>query len=426
MSQSISAWHRPVRMRLPGLAPPIRRDCVIGGLGFIGAVILHLTDAYMHWDDWRPAAGWRVVALFCLALAECHRSTSARFTLGLGTLAVLADMALGPSIGGLIMWSDVLYAACVYGSSRMSIRLLYANGAFVVVAAVGVWVLSRDIDAVAVTVAYIAIVSVSPVLTGVSVREHRDKAEVERLRAAQTARLAELDHEAAVAGERARMARELHDVVANHLSAVAVQSNAALSVKSLDERRLRETLEVIRESSVQGLTEMRRMIGLLRSESSPEEPVAVPRLAETDRLVEHVRRAGLVVDIEVTGIVRELPTPVDLAAYRVVQETLTNALKHATPQELRMVFAYRADGVVITSENGIDPEHVTRLPGARAGLIGMSERVSLLGGLFEAGPRNGRWHIRVELPCGDDIVLGIAPGHPCPLPGAAPTKRGVA
>jgi len=402
-----------VRGHLPGLAPPVRRDCVIGVLAFLGAMVLHLTDAYIHWgDDWRPAPGWRIASLFCLALAECHRSTSPRFALALGMVAVVADMVFGPSIGGLIMWSDVLYAACVYGSSRMAIGLLYGNGACVVVAAVGAWVIARDLRAVAIIVVYVAIVALSPVLTGVSVREHRDKAEVERLRATQTARLAELDHQAAVAGERARMARELHDVVANHLSAVAVQSTAALSVKSLDEHRLRETLEVIRESSVQGLTEMRRMIGLLRSENSPEEPVSVPRLAETDRLVEHVRRAGLVVDIEVVGVVRELPTPVDLAAYRVVQETLTNALKHATPQELRMVFAYRADDVVITSENGIDPEHVTRLPGARAGLVGMSERVSLLGGRFEAGPRNGRWRVRVELPCGDDVVLGTAPGDP--------------
>ncbi|MYS85844.1 sensor histidine kinase [Embleya scabrispora] len=406
MSDPTSAWQRPLPFRLPGLAPPIRRDCAIGGVVLAGALVLLATHSYVIWSVWNPSVWLRLPPLLLLVVAECHRSTSPRFAVFLAIACESVDIALGPSIGGLVMWSDVLYAACVYGTSRLAFRLLYGNVAALVVGAGTVWAVTREFRVFVLSIFYIGLVGVSPVLTGFSVREHREKAEVERLRATQTARLAELDHQAAVVAERARMARELHDVIANHLSAVAVQSTAALSVKSLDEARLRETLEVIRESSLQGLTEMRRMIGLLRSENTPEEPVSVPRLAETDRLVEHVRRAGLIVDIEVTGVVRELPTPVDLAAYRVVQETLTNALKHATPQELRMVFAYRTDDVVITGVNGIDPEHVTRLPGARAGLVGMSERVSLLGGVFEAGPREGRWHVRAELPCGDDVVRG--------------------
>ncbi|WP_201260805.1 sensor histidine kinase [Embleya scabrispora] len=405
MSDQTSAWQRPLPLHLPGLAPPIRRDCALGGVVLAGAFVLLFTRSYVVWSVWDPSPWLRLAPLLLLAVAQCHRSSSPRFALALGLVGEGADTVLGPSIGGLIMWSDVLYAVSVYGSSRLAWRLLYGNLAFLVVSTITIWATTRSFRVFVLAVFYIGLVAISPALTGFSVREHREKAEVERLRSAQTARLAELDHQAAVIAERARMARELHDVIANHLSAVAVQSTAALSVKSLDEARLRETLEVIRESSVQGLTEMRRMIGLLRSENTPEEPVSVPRLAETDRLVEHVRRAGLVVDIEIVGVVRELPTPVDLAAYRVVQETLTNALKHATPQRLRLVFAYRADDVVITGENGIDPEHVTGLPGARAGLVGMSERVSLLGGLFEAGPRDGRWHLRAELPCGDDVVL---------------------
>ncbi|WP_406281753.1 sensor histidine kinase [Embleya sp. NBC_00896] len=417
MSDPTAVWRRPVPFHLPGLAPPIRRDCAIGGVVFLAALFVLASHAYVNWGAWQPSPWLRLLPLVLLGVAECHRSTSPRFTLFFGAIAVIVDIAFGPSVGALVMWSDVLYAASVYGSSQLALRLLYGNGAIMLLGAGAIWAITQSFRTFVLAILYIGLVGLSPVLTGFSVREHREKAEVERLRAAQTARLAELDHQAAVAAERARMARELHDVIANHLSAVAVQSTAALSVKSLDEARLRETLEVIRESSVQGLTEMRRMIGLLRSDNSPEEPVSVPRLAETDRLVEHVRRAGLIVDIEVTGVVRELPTPVDLAAYRVVQETLTNALKHATPQELRLVFAYRADDVVITSDNGIDPDHVTRLPGARAGLVGMSERVSLLGGVFEAGPRAGRWHVRAELPCGADVVLGA------PDPGVAASTR---
>ncbi len=118
------------------------------------------------------------------------------------------------------------------------------------------------------------IVSFAPALTGATLRNHREAAEAARLRAEQTALLAEMDRSQAVAAERARMARELHDMVANHLSAIAIHSTAALSIDT--EATSRDALEVIRENSVQGLAEMRRLIGLLRDADGTHEPVAVP------------------------------------------------------------------------------------------------------------------------------------------------------
>ena len=138
-----------------------------------------------------------------------------------------------------------------------------------------------------------------PVLTGISVRQYRDQAAAERARAEQTARLVELDRRQAVSAERARMARELHDVVANHLSAVAIHATAVLSVPGLDRGQVESALRVIRESSVQGLAEMRQMIEVLREPgtgaglATPE--VVTARLAEADGLVDRVRAAGLAV-----------------------------------------------------------------------------------------------------------------------------------
>ncbi|NEE16070.1 two-component sensor histidine kinase, partial [Streptomyces sp. SID7499] len=156
-----------------------------------------------------------------------------------------------------------------------------------------------------------------------------------RLAAAQTARLAEMDRTQAVAAERARMARELHDMVANHLSAVAIHSTAALSIDDPDTSR--NALKVIRENSVEGLSEMRRLIGLLREGGEDQAPAAAPTLAALDSLIEQTNvngaSGGLVCTLEDTReeAAGALPTPVELAAYRIVQESLTNALKHAAP-----------------------------------------------------------------------------------------------
>src|SRR5690606_1039684 len=165
------------------------------------------------------------------------------------------------------------------------------------------------------------LVWVVPVLTAFSVREYRFRAEAERQRAEQVARLAEMDRLAAVNAERARMARELHDVVANHLSAVALHSSALLKRRDLDREEIERALEVIRDNSVQGLAEMRRMIGLLREGRDGEaaDPAARPRLSELEPLVRHTARSDLSAELEIAGEPPELPAAVELAAYRIVQ-----------------------------------------------------------------------------------------------------------
>ncbi len=163
-----------------------------------------------------------------------------------------------------------------------------------------------------------------------------------RLRAEQTALLAEMDRVQAVTAERARMARELHDMVANHLSAIAIHSTAALSLDDPDTSR--ESLGVIRENSVAGLAEMRRLIGILRD--GDDEPAATPTLEGLPALVEGARANGLDVTLDAGHV--QVPAPVELAAYRIVQESLTNALKHASPGRVTVTLTQRGGDLTVT------------------------------------------------------------------------------
>jgi signal transduction histidine kinase len=232
------------------------------------------------------------------------------------------------------------------------------------------------------------------VVTAISVRQYRDQAAAERARAEQTARLVELDRRQAVTAERTRMARELHDVIANHLSAAAIHATAALSLHKRDPDAVEQALKVIRENSVQGLAEMRQMIDLLREGAADDEPIRA-RLAELDQLIARARGAGLTVRLETTGEPRPLPVGVDLAAYRIVQESLTNALKHGTGRA-DVAVAYGTGVVSLTVENPVNGR--SAVPGAGAGLIGMRERAALLHGQLDAGGDGTRWRVHAELP----------------------------
>jgi signal transduction histidine kinase len=192
------------------------------------------------------------------------------------------------------------------------------------------------------------------------------------------------------------MARELHDVVANHLSAVAIHATAAQSIAGLDEAKLAEILAVIRDNSVRGLAEMRRLVEVLRE---PDDPADRPRLADAVRLLETA--PGLLVKLEETGTADTLPPEVDHAAYRIVQESLTNASKHSAGGSAVVRLEYRPDRVVVTvdsSGGAVAGAGGPAVSGAGMGLRGMAERVALLGGAFSAGPHGEGWRVRAELP----------------------------
>ncbi|GLZ06695.1 two-component sensor histidine kinase [Actinomadura sp. NBRC 104412] len=380
--------------------PPVTRtDGLLALAALAGGLLLIAARGYaVWWGDADPGRGWRLVVLLGLAAMVPFRRTAPRTALALATPFELADVVMGPGFVPAVVYGDLLYAAGLYGRRRTAERLLATTTAMALTVTVAVGVAVSTVSG-AVVAGAIAVMSwVLPVLSAMAVREHRLTARAERARAEQVARLAELDRRSAVSAERARMARELHDVIANHLSAVALHSSAVLKMPHLDRDGVTRAMEVIRENSVQGLDEMRRMIGLLR-EGEAEDPRAEPRLDGLDRLVAQASRADLTAELKVEGERPDLPAAVELAAYRIVQESLTNALKHGGRGTalVRVAFCPGRVVVEVTSPLGPDGE---RLPGAGAGLIGMRERAAMVDGTFEAGPEGGEWRVRAELPTG--------------------------
>ncbi len=203
-------------------------------------------------------------------------------------------------------------------------------------------------------------------------------------------------HEAAVAGERATIARELHDVIAHSVSVMTVQAGAARLLLDEDPSRARASLLAVEETGRQALAEMRRLLGILRSDDSQTRLAPQPGISDITSLVEHVRGAGLPVELVVDGEPQPLPPGIDLAAYRVVQEALTNALKHAGAARAEVSIRYGENAIQLAVTND---GHVVRNGRDGHGLIGMRERVALYGGEFAATPRReGGFAVRATLP----------------------------
>ncbi|WP_050514594.1 histidine kinase [Streptomyces rimosus] len=189
--------------------------------------------------------------------------------------------------------------------------------------------------------------------------------------------------------ERALIARELHDVVAHHMSVIAIQAEAAPYRVKDTPPELATSFSTIRENAVAALTELRRILGVVRSEdpdafadADPEAPQ--PTLASLDALLESVRSAGLEVEAVITGAARPLPQGVELSAYRIVQEALSNTLRHAPGAEARVEISYVLGGLGLRIVNGAPSRLAKPSPGAGHGVLGMRERVQMLGGEITA------------------------------------------
>jgi signal transduction histidine kinase len=214
-------------------------------------------------------------------------------------------------------------------------------------------------------------------------------------------RLAERERDVAareaVVAERARIARELHDAIAHNVSMMVVQAGAERRVLDPEQGSTREVLESVETIGRGALTEMRRLVGMLRADE--DDPLAPqPGLSDLPRLVEQVREAGLPVELEVEGERRELPVGLELSAYRIVQEALTNALKHAGEAKATVRVRYLQDSLELeVVDDG--PGAPAAATGGGHGLVGMRERVALYGGRFEATRRpSGGFTVRALLP----------------------------
>jgi signal transduction histidine kinase len=302
--------------------------------------------------------------------------------IGAGLLADLFAGVWGPPsvISYGLAWMFCMYAFAVWARPRWFAAGLVAIAVGGLVSVAGPVSLQNTVQFVVVSTVVILLV-------------HRLVGDRER-RVRMADRERELASREAVVEERARIARELHDVIAHHVSMIVLQAGAERRV--LDESdSSREVLETIERTGRSALSETRRLLGMLRAEE--EDPLAPqPRLRDVPTLIGQVREAGLPVELEVEGSPPELSAGVELSAYRIVQEALTNALKHAGDAHARVRISYGPESVEIeVSDDG--PGHPES--GGGHGLVGMRERVALYGGRFAAGPGEaGGFTVHVSLP----------------------------
>ncbi|GAA3386269.1 sensor histidine kinase [Cryptosporangium minutisporangium] len=316
-------------------------------------------------------------------------------SLAIAYAALTVDWIVGPNLVTIFVLANALWDITERGSARTGRVLMISSVGTVLVFTVVGLVVERDVQGVLLGV-QAALFTVVPVDTAMTVRRHRQTAAAERERAEQTARLAELDQRAAVTAERTRVARDLHDLVANDLSVIALHSTAALA-RPDDAEAAQQALRVIRQHSVSGLTEMRHLIDVLRADGHSDSP-AEARLDQLAALVEKARADGQDATLRVVGEGRPLAPAIELAGYRIIQEALTNAGKHATDQPVEVVVAYRSDALTLTVENPVPGSDVPfPFPGG-AGLVGMAERATLVGGTLDAGLEEGRWRVHAEIP----------------------------
>jgi signal transduction histidine kinase len=333
-----------------------------------------------------------------VALPLVARRRAPLAVVALVVAAFYADLAWGPpEAGSLQAWialNVALYTVAAHCSRRRAIA-----GAAIVAAVVIPFEIAPLVEGVRVANVVAEWLLLGGVwLLGRWVRQRRRRTRdleehAERLEADRDARA-----RAAVAQERARIARELHDSVAHSVSVMVLQAGAAEQVLAVTPDRARASLVTIQETGREAIAELHRLLGLLRDPSVDASLAPQPSVARLDALLEQVRGAGLPVELRVEGEARRLPPGIDRSAYRIVQEALTNTLKHAGPARASVTLRYRPralDVEVIDDGRGAPNDDAD----GGFGLVGMRERALLYGGALEAGPRPGGGYVlRARLP----------------------------
>jgi signal transduction histidine kinase len=235
---------------------------------------------------------------------------------------------------------------------------------------------------------------------GDGTRRRQEAVDTARRRAAELERAREELARRAVTEERLRIARELHDVVAHSMSIIAVQSGVGVHVIDSRPDEARKALVAVEATSRQALVEMRRLLGVLRQEAETRGSLApAPGLAQVESLAAEVASAGVRVEVRIEGTPSELPAGLDLSAYRIVQEALTNVVRHAGPATARVAVRYAPDQVAVeVTDDGKGATSGDRERGGH-GIPGMRERAALYGGTLEAGPLpGGGFRVAASLP----------------------------
>ena len=331
---------------------------------------------------WSPGPdAWALALAHAVPVAFRRRTPRAAFAVSMIAAAVYLARdwpMVGLGLAALVM----TYSLAAYGPRRDSLVGLAAVDVVLTASAV----IGTDRHHFDTLIGNIVILAAAWML-GDGARRRREDARSEQQRLARQA----------VAEERLRIARELHDVVAHSMSVIAVQAGTGRVVIDDDVDHARRALASIEETSKQALEEMRRLLGVLRADASDGAVrTPVPTLEDLDRLVAYAVEGGTPVDVHVDGDRSQAPAGIELAAYRVLQEALTNVRRHAPGARARVHVSFEAEALVVEVENRLSDGHPSGPAGH--GLIGMRERVSLYGGAFEAGPRpEGTFKVRARI-----------------------------
>jgi len=374
---------------------PLGQDAVLIGL-LLGYGLSTLWERPGERFDDPSTVGLLVLTTVPLALRR-------RWPTPVMIVVVAASIAAGHVGIRVLLGSIVALLIATYAVGDLASRLGRALGAGssagVALAGLAAWLAEPQSEKSVILV--IGLAMATALLIGYHVRARRTYlAEVEA-RAERLERERAQAEELAAEHERARIARELHDVVAHHVSAIAIQAGSARTVRARDPTAAAEALDHIEAAARQALTELSRLLGVLRrGDAAPREPE--PGLGQLERLLGQARGAGHRVDLVVCGEQRPLPSGVDLSAYRIVQEAMTNVLKHArgAAVEVELGFARRELSIQVTDEGGVAVAPAAE--GTGHGLIGMRERVAVFGGRLDAGPApGGGFRVSAHLPLED-------------------------
>ena len=328
-----------------------------------------------------------LVAVPCLGSLAWRR----HFPLAVALLVVAGNLYLNPAGQFAILLSVVLVAFTV-GSETDPPRSYIGLGVVLVPFLTVSIVEELEPSDLAAALVFI----VGPWVVGTVVRQRAERARAAVARAAQL----ELDAARAAEVERTRIARELHDIVSHSISVVTIQTQAVRRRLRPDQTREAADLAAVEATARQALAEMRRLFGVLRADGESAALAPQPGVSELGRLVEQANSPEIAVRLIVEGEVYELPPGVDLAAYRIAQEGLTNALRHSQAQHVRVVLRYRPSSLEVEVTD--DGRGLDSAASGGHGLIGVRERVSLYGGSVVLGPTaDGGTALRATLPVGE-------------------------
>lgn len=342
--------------------------------------------------DWRGPKPANVVVVAAAGLVLVWRRRR--------PLLSLAGVLGGFVLLSLLFGSSQTSSSIFIGAVAVYSAAVYASNAPVTIVMLAAAVAIRDLNDPAISSVGESLWSSTFVLltflaglAGRALRQQRRKVdERERALEREESELAA----AAVAEERRRIARELHDILSHNLSVLVLQAGAAEQVLERDPASARRALRWIRETGQEAIGEMNTLLGLVRGEpdASREPPAS---LGDIDKLVAKASDMGIVVDLAIQGEQRRLPGGIELSAYRVVQEGLTNALKHSSPSRARILLRYGENQLVVEIQN--DGLRTKNGHGSKRGLAGLRERIAIFGGELEAGPdRDGGWVLRAVFP----------------------------